>query len=344
MLTGKSIGYLVIGQKIGEGAFGEIYVVRNQQDSRMYALKVEPLSCGRKILNVEITVLKAVSPDANFPAFIGAGETQTHTWIAMELLGPSLSSVLKRLPKFKLSKSSGLRVLTLILNAIERLHKSGFIHRDVKPSNILLRRSREHPIAMIDFGLSRPYVNPRTGKHLPQRRNPGFRGTTLFASPNAQGHQDLSRRDDLISWYYLGVDCLSGSLPWRHLESKTEILHMKRCLEIGNLGREAVSQFGEIWEMISGLEYEDEPPYSAIRSQLELAMEENGVKFEDEWDWHPQILFMGGDEPFDHVREVEREIEIEAISDLSFHEVSLNSEPLLKRESPAPCCRICSVQ
>jgi hypothetical protein len=142
----------------------------------------------------------------------------------------------------------------------------------------------------------------------------------------------------------MALECMSGPLPWRHLETKTEILHMKRQLQIGNLGRDIAPQFADIWDMISALEYADAPPYEQIREKIREAMKENKVNWEDEWDWHPQILFMGGDEPFDAVREMDSEREL-TYSDRNVTETLLNVEPLLGGEQKenwwkCPCCSL----
>lgn len=298
MLTGSNLGQFVIGPKIGQGAFGEIYVIRINGDNRILALKIEPLSNKRNILELEANVLKKLLPCPYFPRFKAFGRNSQYSWLAMELLGPSLSTVVKRLPNFHLSISSGLRVANNVILGLEEMHKKGFIHRDVKPSNILLRRSREYPVAVIDFGLSRVYIDRKTGKHLPARSHPGFRGTAVYASPNAHMHQDLSRRDDLISWFYLVIDIIAGPLPWKKLENRAEILHMKRRVSMQNLAEPISPHLVEIWEHISSLSYFDEPDYKMIREKLHEACEENNVKDTDEWDWHPFILHMDGKDDF----------------------------------------------
>ncbi|KAH0788260.1 CK1 family protein kinase [Histomonas meleagridis] len=323
MLEGKTIGNLVVGTKIGQGSFGEIYVARDSTDNKMCALKVEPKTSQRKILDFEISIFKLISPNLYFPLYYSSGKTDDSTWLAMELLGPSLSSVVKRIESHHLSFSTGIRVVTFIFEAIQKIHEFGIIHRDIKPSNVLLRRSNEMPIALIDFGLSRFYID-KNKKHLPPREHPGFRGTAIYASPNAHIHQELSRRDDLISWYYLTIDLMIG-LPWKRAESRAEILHMKRRLQVGEIGSQIAPQFSTIWSMISILNYEDCPDYDKIKELLREAKEEHGVKDTDKWDWHPQILFMGNCE--DDTKQIE---------DLKKNWSSFTSDTTIPDEIEAP--------
>ena len=348
MLTGSTISGFHVGHKIGEGSFGEIYAVRGNSDHILYALKVEPANTARKIIEFEAMVLKIVGDSPYFPKLISSGKTQTHSWYAMELLGPSLSTVLNRLPTHRLSLSTGLRVSLLILKGLKHFHESGFIHRDLKPSNILLRKSREFPIAIIDFGLAKIYIDRKDGSILPERAHPGFRGTAVYASPNAHMHKDLARRDDLISWYYLTIDLLNGPLPWKQLDSRAEILHMKRTIHMDELGEQIVKQFGEVWKTIEGLNYEDRPNYEKIEDLLIEAMSENNIKKDDEFDWHPQILKMDGND--ENLIDQNRRITSSSFTSEATEEMlifskssGLNSQPLLggRRKEVNCCCMIC---
>lgn len=292
VLKGSNFEGFTVGDKIGEGSFGEIYVAR-APDSHLLALKIEPKTTRRKMLEFEIFVFKAVSPHPCFPVFEGAGDTPEYTWLAMELMGPSLASVARRLPKHQLSLSSGLRAMSAVLKGLRHMHELGFVHRDLKPSNILLRMSRDNPFALIDFGLARVYIDRKTGEHLPPRQHPGFRGTAIYASPNAHRRKDLSRRDDMISWFYMAIDLCGGGLPWKRVESKVDMMHMKSSMSMRRLGERISPQFVEIWDIIDAMEYETEPAYDDIEALLRATMEAKGVSDADEWDWHPQILSMG---------------------------------------------------
>jgi hypothetical protein len=63
--------------------------------------------------------------------------------------------------------------------------------------------------ALIDLGLARRYVD-ESGAHAAPRGDASFRGSTTYASVHAHRQQDLSRRDDLWSWFYLLVECVDG--------------------------------------------------------------------------------------------------------------------------------------
>ena len=344
MLSGSTLSPYHIGARIGQGSFGEIYVVRNVNDNQLYALKVEQANTSRKILEFEVMVLKKINPSPFFPTFIACGQTQKIKWYVMELLGPSLATVVHRLPSHRLSLSTGLRVSSLVLRGIKAFHEKGFIHRDIKPSNILLRRSREFPIAIIDFGLSKQYIDRKNGQIIPARAHPGFRGTAVYASPNAHMHQDLGRRDDLISWYYMIIDLLSGSLPWRTLETRAEILHLKRKIPMSELGETILPQIGEIWKIISILKYQDRPDYEKIDNLLSQAMEQNEIHDDDEWEWHPQILQMdGNDETFlNQQRKSTSSSSREVMEEMQYvkKKYNLSKQPLLRNreEEVDNCC------
>ena len=286
MLQGSQIGEYSIVDKLGQGSFGQIFTVRSQKTNQLYAAKLEPLHCQRKTIDFESRVLRAVCKSMYFPRYVMNGHNAHFSYLVMDLLGPSLSICLRRLQNHRLSLSSGLRVAYHMLKALEVLHESGFIHRDVKPANVLVReKCPENPIAIIDFGLARSYVDGATKRHLPARSHPGFRGTTLYASVHAHMEMDLSRRDDLISWYYVVTDLLTGDLPWKHVDDTNEILRMKRTIRISAVLRPLVPEMSEVWHLISHLGYKEKPDYERIYSLLTEAITASEVDMNAGYDW-----------------------------------------------------------
>lgn len=286
MLKGGHIGEYAILTKIGQGAYGQIFTVRSTKTNQLFAAKVEPMYVPHKTVDFESKVLQTLQPSQYFPRIVKSGHNAHFSYLIMDLFGPSLASCVHRLPDRHLSLSTGLRVALHLLRALEVMHRAGLVHRDIKPSNVLIRENcREFPIALIDFGLSRYYLDRTTHQHLPPRPRPGFRGTSLYASVNAHMEMDLSRRDDLISWYYVVVDLLTGDLPWKRVSDRGEIMEIKKTAPITAAIQQIAPGMGEVWRMVNSLEYRETPDYQGIYEVLERVISDAAIEMDAEYDW-----------------------------------------------------------
>ena len=343
MLTGTKFGKYEIGQKLGQGGYGEIFMVKNTKDHKIYALKTEYKKSRKNTLEFESKLMRTLSKYPNFPQFIEFGKNRQWSWLCMELLGPSLSSVIKQLPGKCLSLRCSFVVGLKVLEALQIFHDCGFIHRDIKPSNVLLRRDFSYPVVLIDYGLSRIYINEKTGEQLPARPHPGFRGTTVYASPNAHMHQDLSRRDDMISWFYLLLDILTGKLPWKKMTSKTDILHAKRRLNIEEICAPIAPELITIWNTMSNMAFTDRPQYEKIAKLMNDVINRTGSK--KTYDWHPYIFDMkenpqdifGGYEEVDH--KLHTKIRRDS-KDNNQKYVEIPDDRINKEDNGCCCCKI----
>ena len=103
------------------------------------------------------------------------------------------------------------------------MHSAHHIHRDIKPSNILMGMgNNSNTVHMIDFGLARFVIDPKTGQHITEKRYRHLIGTCLYCSTNSHKGIELSRRDDLISLGYVEVNLLSGNLPWQSVHTNVK--------------------------------------------------------------------------------------------------------------------------
>lgn len=152
------------------------------------------------------------------------GETATYRYMVMQLLGRSLSELRKSATKACLSASTTVRVGIQCLEAIETLHKIGFLHRDVKPGNFAmgLDDADKRTVFLLDFGLCRQYIAP-DGQLRPARKSAGFRGTVRYASINTHMRKELGRHDDLWSLFYMIIELRTGELPWTKLHDKDAV-------------------------------------------------------------------------------------------------------------------------
>jgi serine/threonine protein kinase len=96
------------------------------------------------------------------------------------------------------------------------MHLKNYIHRDIKPDNIMMGLGDATNIVhMIDFGLTRLVIDPKTGKHIPFTSGKNLIGTCRYVSINSHLGFELSRRDDLTTLGYVVINFLKGVLPWQ---------------------------------------------------------------------------------------------------------------------------------
>ena len=272
---------------IGQGGFADIYFVRERQSLKRLALKVERFDGeGRKTLANERDILQKLKKSKLFPKFYSAGTTTNYRYLVMEALGPSLSTLRRALPDRRFSLNTTLHIALEMLRCIEEFHKQGFVHRDIKPGNFLVRGSRANPVALIDFGLSRQHISSETNKPFCARDQCHFTGTLKYASPNAHSGKELGRRDDLISWWYSIIEMRKGNLPWGDLVDKKTVFNAKTADGVAEqLTTGMPKQIHSLWLVISVYSYAQTPDYALLRSFIVEAMTENRITFDDMFDW-----------------------------------------------------------
>ncbi len=71
-------------------------------------------------------------------------------------------------------------------------------------------------VFLVDFGLAKVHIDPQTKRPEPPRKNTDFRGTVSYASINAHLKEDLARRDDMWSYFFIIMEFLDEALPWKN--------------------------------------------------------------------------------------------------------------------------------
>jgi serine/threonine protein kinase len=266
--SGAYIGDFEVQSFIISGGFSEVYLVKNKLTKEHFAMKIEKKNQKIKGLSKEISILKKLPSSSCFPKLVKSGTTPKFSFLIQELLGPSLWTIKRQLPSLKFSLYSTLYLSLEMLNCIEEFHKAGFVHRDIKTGNFLLRPNMHNSICLIDFGLSFSYIDKQTGNHIPCSEVKDFDGTISKASPNAHKGITLSRRDDLISWFYTIMEMIDGYLPWSEERDFNVIGKMKNNILSEGLCSSLPSIFSNIYQYILNLKFEETPDYQYIKSGI----------------------------------------------------------------------------
>ena len=218
--------------------------------------------------------------------FIGCGRNDKVNYVVMTLLGPSLSELRKRQHHQRFSHSTVLRVGVQIITAIRSIHNSGFLHRDVKPSNFAIGATpgTSRTCFMLDFGLSRQYTT-LTGEVRQPRTVAGFRGTVRYASLNAHLAHDLGRHDDLWSVFYMLVELAIGQLPWRRIRDKEEAGEVKAQYDHRKLIKTMPYEFLNFLSHLKDLTYFQKPDYAMLIKLFQCSMKRLGIHESDPYDW-----------------------------------------------------------
>ena len=104
---------------------------------------------------------------------------------------------------------------------MEEFHETCFLHRELKPDNIVVGIGPEaDKLFLIDLELAAKYCNPHTHEHIPYSDNVSFIGNPIFASKNKLLGIKVSRRDDLYSVGLMLVYFLRGGLPWSSMTGR----------------------------------------------------------------------------------------------------------------------------
>uniref|UniRef100_A0A5S6QQG6 Protein kinase domain-containing protein n=1 Tax=Trichuris muris TaxID=70415 RepID=A0A5S6QQG6_TRIMR len=291
VLEGEILGkQWSIIEEIGEGSFGAVYKAKSIESGIEVAVKVEHTESHQKSLEVDVVLLSKLNGSKHTCTLYGYGTVRGLHYLVMGLTGRTLAEIKHGRQGKIFSCNTSLRVAIQCVEAIEEVHSVGYLHRDVKPDNLAIdvNEATARTIYLLDFGMARRYVT-LSGQIRKARRNPGFRGTSLYSSVAANKGKETGRVDDLWSVMYSVIECIRGALPWDHIRER-DILNMKIRMPTQLLLENVPGKLAYILNYLKTMKREEQPRYGWIISILETIMQERKYRSGDPFDWQVPFL------------------------------------------------------
>jgi eukaryotic-like serine/threonine-protein kinase len=229
---GENIDKYILLEKIGEGGFSTVFHARDtilQRDAAIKILKTEFISLATTKSMFSDEARKAAA--LNHPNIIQIFDLLEYdqiSAIAMEYLpAGNLSDWVKKHPNP--SRKFVFCVLQQLADALDYIHDQGIIHRDVKPSNILLAyisiSNETVSIRLSDFGLGEKADSLSDGGH----RN--ILGSAPYVSPEQARNQKIDKYSDQYSLGLITYELIVGYSPFNIPGSDITAILAKRLIE-----------------------------------------------------------------------------------------------------------------
>ncbi len=207
--AGDRLGPYVVEARLGHGATGIVFRAVRDGDGRAVALKVlrRPLSADEQFVRRflrEAAVARAVA-NSHLVPIVEAGEAEGRHYLASEYVeGGSLRDRLAEVGVLPLRDVA--RLAAGIGAALDALHEADLVHRDVKPSNVML--DAEGRALLADFGLAKGPA------HSVVTRPGELMGTPAYMAPELISGEEATPSTDIYALGCVLYECVTGAAPF----------------------------------------------------------------------------------------------------------------------------------
>lgn len=234
LAAGSRLGPYAILSPLGAGGMGEVYRARDTRLERTVAIKILPSHLSERLtarerFEREARAISALS-HPNVCHLYDVGSQDDVRYLVMEYLeGETLAD---RLRKGPLPPDQFRKCALELCEGLDAAHRSGVVHRDLKPGNIMLTKSG---VKLLDFGLAKPAVEaagPGSSRletlARPLTAEGSWVGTFQYMSPEQVEGKEVDERSDIFSMGAVLYEMLTGR---RAFEGKSQLSVASAILE-----------------------------------------------------------------------------------------------------------------
>ena len=263
-----------IHEKLGQGSFGTVYKATDFNDNE-YAIKFEDQSDIKKHLLRESNIYDSLNNLPDFPTKYYYGNYKTFRVLVIDKLGDSLKKMFQKNNRiFNINTVANIAVQ--LLYRLENLHKTGWLHQDIKPENILIDNERGKKLYLVDFGTSSYWWDRQLNRHVVDGPSKKIVGTARYSSISNHCGRFQSRKSDLESLGYVLVYFMKGKLPWQGLPAKNykikwnKIQRLKESITRKKLCQDMPICFLRYFDYVDNLKFTETPDYAFLRVLFRL--------------------------------------------------------------------------
>src|SRR6201981_2428904 len=237
LTNGTKLGPYEVVAPLGAGGMGEVYQARDTRLERSVAIKILPKEMSadpvrKQRFEREAKTISSLN-HPNICTLHDIGYQDGMDYLVMECIeGETLA---KRLEKGALPLEQALKFGAQIADALDKAHRSGVIHRDLKPGNIMLTATGAK---LLDFGLAKPTASAAltsvatltaaATQSSPMTAQGASVGTFQYMSPEQVEGKELDGRSDIFSLGAVLYEMLTGQ---RAFQGKSQLSVASAILE-----------------------------------------------------------------------------------------------------------------
>jgi serine/threonine protein kinase len=256
LAAGTKLGPYEIQEATGAGGMGEVYRARDTRLERTVAVKVLPARLSsdptlRQRFEREARVISSLS-HPHICTLFDIGHQGDTDFLVMEFLeGETLAQRLKKGP---LPLEQAVRVAIEIADALDKAHRQGLVHRDLKPGNIMLCKSGAK---LLDFGLAKPAPAPLGSPVISGSASASHSPTmSVGALALSTTSEPMTQHGTVMGTFqYMAPEVLQGA----EADARSDIFSLGCVLYEMVTGRHAFEGKSNISMLVAILEREPEP-------------------------------------------------------------------------------------
>lgn len=213
--TGTKLGPYEIIEQAGAGGMGEVYKAKDICLERTVALKILPATIAgmpdfKQRFEREAKAISSLN-HPNICTLYDIGKQNGTDYLVMEFIeGETLGD---RLSKGPMSTEELLPIAIQIADALDKAHKQGLVHRDLKPGNVMLAKDGAK---LLDFGLAKMQVESNDNKNASVTLTSALTGagtivgTMQYMAPEQLEGKEADSRSDIFSFGILLYEMSTG--------------------------------------------------------------------------------------------------------------------------------------